>query len=122
MRLLRRSVTVVLTFHWKVFLRNYIVIFLDFLRAVLKLKLEQVRISISPEQNLPKWNWSFPSYCTQNNGKFIFFFQNNPEGVISATFENVEQSDLAVKSLNGRVVDGRCINVALWDGKTKYYM
>ncbi|VDD88168.1 unnamed protein product, partial [Enterobius vermicularis] len=54
--------------------------------------------------------------------KKIRVYDNNPEGVISATFENVEQSDLAVKSLNGRVVDGRCINVALWDGKTKYYI
>ncbi|MCP9260418.1 hypothetical protein DINM_003769 [Dirofilaria immitis] len=50
------------------------------------------------------------------------FGTNNPEGVICVTFQNVEHSDIAVRSLNGRVVDGRQISVTLWDGKTKYTM
>uniref|UniRef100_A0A0N5AA01 17S U2 SnRNP complex component HTATSF1 n=1 Tax=Syphacia muris TaxID=451379 RepID=A0A0N5AA01_9BILA len=52
--------------------------------------------------------------------KKVYVYDNNPEGVVSVTFENVEHSDSAVKSLNGRVVDGRVINVSIWDGKTKY--
>ncbi|VDN02126.1 unnamed protein product [Thelazia callipaeda] len=54
--------------------------------------------------------------------KKIVVHDNNPEGVICVTFQNVEYSDSAVRSLNGRVVDGRAISVALWDGKTKYAM
>ncbi|VDK75970.1 unnamed protein product [Litomosoides sigmodontis] len=52
--------------------------------------------------------------------KKVVIHDNNPEGVICVTFQNVEHSDTAVRSLNGRVVDGRQISVALWDGKTKY--
>ncbi|KHN86507.1 HIV Tat-specific factor 1 -like protein [Toxocara canis] len=52
--------------------------------------------------------------------KKVVVHDNNPEGVISVTFDNVEHSDLAVRSLNGRVVDGRKIEVSIWDGKTKY--
>lgn len=52
--------------------------------------------------------------------KKVVVYDNNPEGVITVTFENVEQSDLAVRSLNGRVVDGRPISVQIWDGRTKY--
>lgn len=36
------------------------------------------------------------------------------------TFENVEHSDMAVKSLNNQLVRGRNISAALWDGRTKY--
>lgn len=54
--------------------------------------------------------------------KKIHVYDNNPEGVISVAFENVEHSDSAVKSLNGRVVNGRVISVSLWDGKTKYFI
>ncbi|VDO51279.1 unnamed protein product [Haemonchus placei] len=43
---------------------------------------------------------------------------NNPEGVVTVTFETTDSSDMAVKMLNGRLVDGR--RLALWDGKTKY--
>ncbi|VIO96048.1 HIV TAT specific factor 1, putative [Brugia malayi] len=52
--------------------------------------------------------------------KKVVVHDNNPEGVICVTFQNVEHSDTAVRSLNGRVVDGRQISVTLWDGKTKY--
>ncbi|KAM3720660.1 HIV Tat-specific factor [Dirofilaria immitis] len=52
--------------------------------------------------------------------KKVVVHDNNPEGVICVTFQNVEHSDIAVRSLNGRVVDGRQISVTLWDGKTKY--
>ncbi|VBB31254.1 unnamed protein product [Acanthocheilonema viteae] len=52
--------------------------------------------------------------------KKVVVHDNNPEGVICVTFQNVEHSDTAVRSLNGRIVDGRQISVSLWDGKTKY--
>ncbi|VDK44319.1 unnamed protein product [Anisakis simplex] len=52
--------------------------------------------------------------------KKVVVHDNNPEGVICVTFGNVEQSDLAVRSLNGRVVGNRKIDVSLWDGKTKF--
>uniref|UniRef100_A0A915Q480 RRM domain-containing protein n=1 Tax=Setaria digitata TaxID=48799 RepID=A0A915Q480_9BILA len=52
--------------------------------------------------------------------KKVIVHDNNPEGVICVTFQNVECSDAAVRSLNSRIVDGRQISVALWDGKTRY--
>lgn len=36
------------------------------------------------------------------------------------TYENVEASDLAVKSLNGVLRHGKQINASLWDGKEKF--
>ncbi|EFO19675.1 HIV TAT specific factor 1 [Loa loa] len=54
--------------------------------------------------------------------KKVTIHDNNPEGVICVTFQNVEHSDIAVRALNDRVVDGRQISVTLWDGKTKYAM
>lgn len=36
------------------------------------------------------------------------------------TYENVEASDLAVKSLNGIIRHGRQISASLWDGKEKF--
>ncbi|VDN34614.1 unnamed protein product [Cylicostephanus goldi] len=45
---------------------------------------------------------------------------SNPEGVVTVTFETTDESDMAVKMLNGRIVDGRRLEVSLWDGKTKY--
>ncbi|CAJ0930435.1 unnamed protein product, partial [Mesorhabditis belari] len=52
--------------------------------------------------------------------KKVVVYDNNPEGVASVHFSNTEHSDLAVKSLNNRVVDGRLIQAHLWDGRTKY--
>ncbi|TKR59599.1 hypothetical protein L596_029247 [Steinernema carpocapsae] len=52
--------------------------------------------------------------------KKVVMHENNPDGVASVTFENVENSDEAVRTLNGRLVKGRHLEVSLWDGKTKY--
>uniref|UniRef100_A0A1I7Z912 17S U2 SnRNP complex component HTATSF1 n=1 Tax=Steinernema glaseri TaxID=37863 RepID=A0A1I7Z912_9BILA len=52
--------------------------------------------------------------------KKVHVFENNPDGVVTVTFDNVECSDQAVRTLNGRVVKGRTLEVSLWDGKTKY--
>lgn len=52
--------------------------------------------------------------------KKVVVYDNNPEGVVTVTFETTLCSDMAVKMLNGRIVDGRRLEVALWDGKTKY--
>uniref|UniRef100_F1L0M7 17S U2 SnRNP complex component HTATSF1 n=1 Tax=Ascaris suum TaxID=6253 RepID=F1L0M7_ASCSU len=52
--------------------------------------------------------------------KKVVVHDNNPDGIICVTFDNVEHSDLAVRSMNGLVVDGRKIEVSTWDGKTKY--
>ncbi|CAB3407053.1 unnamed protein product [Caenorhabditis bovis] len=52
--------------------------------------------------------------------KKVVVYDNHPEGVVSVTFTNTEESDMAVKFLNGRVVDGRKLSAELWDGKTKY--
>uniref|UniRef100_A0A915B0R2 17S U2 SnRNP complex component HTATSF1 n=1 Tax=Parascaris univalens TaxID=6257 RepID=A0A915B0R2_PARUN len=52
--------------------------------------------------------------------KKVVVHDNNPDGVICVTFDNVEHSDLAVRSMNGLVVGGRKIEVSTWDGKTKY--
>uniref|UniRef100_W6NC37 17S U2 SnRNP complex component HTATSF1 n=1 Tax=Haemonchus contortus TaxID=6289 RepID=W6NC37_HAECO len=52
--------------------------------------------------------------------KKVVVYDNNPEGVVTVTFETTDSSDMAVKMLNGRLVDGRRLEVALWDGKTKY--
>ncbi|KAK6731707.1 hypothetical protein RB195_007896 [Necator americanus] len=52
--------------------------------------------------------------------KKVIVYDNNPEGVVTVTFETTDESDMAVKMLNGRIVDGRRLEVCLWDGKTKY--
>ncbi|EGT46963.1 hypothetical protein CAEBREN_21533 [Caenorhabditis brenneri] len=52
--------------------------------------------------------------------KKVVVYDNHPEGVVSVTFVTTEESDMAVKYLNGRVVDGRKLTAELWDGKTKY--
>ncbi|KAK0428384.1 hypothetical protein QR680_010767 [Steinernema hermaphroditum] len=52
--------------------------------------------------------------------KKVTVYENNPDGVVSVNFESVENSDQAVRTLNGRVVKGRALEVSLWDGKTKY--
>ncbi|KAJ1360252.1 hypothetical protein KIN20_019178 [Parelaphostrongylus tenuis] len=52
--------------------------------------------------------------------KKVVVYDNNPEGVVTVTFETTDNSDMAVKMLNGRIVDGRRLEVSLWDGKTKY--
>ncbi|KIH51228.1 hypothetical protein ANCDUO_18687, partial [Ancylostoma duodenale] len=52
--------------------------------------------------------------------KKVVVYDTNPEGVVTVTFETTDESDMAVKMLNGRIVDGRRLEVSLWDGKTKY--
>uniref|UniRef100_A0A1I7UD52 17S U2 SnRNP complex component HTATSF1 n=1 Tax=Caenorhabditis tropicalis TaxID=1561998 RepID=A0A1I7UD52_9PELO len=52
--------------------------------------------------------------------KKVVVYDNHPEGVVSVTFPTTEESDMAVKYLHGRVVDGRRLTAELWDGKTKY--
>ncbi|PIC54195.1 hypothetical protein B9Z55_000355 [Caenorhabditis nigoni] len=52
--------------------------------------------------------------------KKVVVYDNHPDGVVSVTFPTTEESDMAVKYLNGRVVDGRKLTAELWDGKTKY--
>ncbi|WKX91210.1 hypothetical protein Q1695_009775 [Nippostrongylus brasiliensis] len=54
--------------------------------------------------------------------KKVVVYDTNPEGVVTVTFETTDCSDMAVKMLNGRIVDGRRLEVALWDGKTRYKM
>uniref|UniRef100_A0A183GGZ5 RRM domain-containing protein n=1 Tax=Heligmosomoides polygyrus TaxID=6339 RepID=A0A183GGZ5_HELPZ len=39
--------------------------------------------------------------------KKVVVYDNNPEGVVTVTFETTLCSDMAVKMLNGRIVDGR---------------
>ncbi|KAK6049328.1 hypothetical protein COOONC_13167, partial [Cooperia oncophora] len=39
--------------------------------------------------------------------KKVVVYDNNPEGVVTVTFETTDSSDMAVKMLNGRLVDGR---------------
>ncbi|KAI6190000.1 HIV TAT specific factor 1 [Aphelenchoides bicaudatus] len=52
--------------------------------------------------------------------KSVVVYDTNPEGVITLTYENVEASDLAVKSLNNIIRHGRQISASLWDGKEKF--
>uniref|UniRef100_A0A914KR34 RRM domain-containing protein n=1 Tax=Meloidogyne incognita TaxID=6306 RepID=A0A914KR34_MELIC len=60
--------------------------------------------------------------CEQRFGtvKKIVLYESNPEGVITITFDNVEQADLTVAALNGRIVAGRTVKAFNWDGKEKF--
>lgn len=60
--------------------------------------------------------------CEQRFGpvKKIALYDTNPEGVITITFENVEQADAAVLALGGRIVAGRVIQAHHWDGKERF--
>ncbi|CAI5439834.1 unnamed protein product [Caenorhabditis angaria] len=52
--------------------------------------------------------------------KKVVVYDNHPEGVVSVSFSTTDESDMAVKYMNGRIVDGRKLTAELWDGKTKY--
>uniref|UniRef100_A0A8R1EES9 RRM domain-containing protein n=1 Tax=Caenorhabditis japonica TaxID=281687 RepID=A0A8R1EES9_CAEJA len=52
--------------------------------------------------------------------KKVIVYDNHPDGIVSVSFTTTDESDNAVKYLNGRVVDGRRLTAELWDGKTKY--
>jgi len=52
--------------------------------------------------------------------KKVVIYDNNPEGVVTITFESAEMADQAVRMLNNRLVDGRRLEAHLWDGETKY--
>ncbi|WKX91209.1 hypothetical protein Q1695_009775 [Nippostrongylus brasiliensis] len=55
--------------------------------------------------------------------KKVVVYDTNPEGVVTVSFETTDCSDMASEIvLNGRIVDGRRLEVALWDGKTRYKM
>nr|CAD2176878.1 unnamed protein product [Meloidogyne enterolobii] len=60
--------------------------------------------------------------CEQRFGtvKKIVLYESNPEGVITITFDNVEQADLTVAALNGRIVAARTVKAFNWDGKEKF--
>lgn len=48
------------------------------------------------------------------------FFQTNPDGVVTVSFEDVEAADLAVKALDRTLRHGRQLSCSTWDGKTKF--
>uniref|UniRef100_A0A0N4Z2K8 17S U2 SnRNP complex component HTATSF1 n=1 Tax=Parastrongyloides trichosuri TaxID=131310 RepID=A0A0N4Z2K8_PARTI len=52
--------------------------------------------------------------------KKVIVYENNRDGVISGKFTNTEESDLAVKHLNGSLFRGRVLVADYWDGRTKY--
>uniref|UniRef100_A0A0N5C8N6 17S U2 SnRNP complex component HTATSF1 n=1 Tax=Strongyloides papillosus TaxID=174720 RepID=A0A0N5C8N6_STREA len=54
------------------------------------------------------------------NVKKVIVYENNREGVISGRYNNTDESDLAVKHLNGSFFRNRVITVDYWDGRTKY--
>uniref|UniRef100_A0A0K0EEC8 RRM domain-containing protein n=1 Tax=Strongyloides stercoralis TaxID=6248 RepID=A0A0K0EEC8_STRER len=54
------------------------------------------------------------------NVKKVIVYENNREGVISGKYNNTDESDLAVKHLNGSFFRNRIISVDYWDGRTKY--
>ena len=60
---------------------------------------------------------NFPTFVNSSTHSCL---QTNPEGVITLTYDNVEASDLAVKSLDKIIRNGRQIGASLWDGKTRY--
>uniref|UniRef100_A0AC35TJ18 HIV Tat-specific factor 1 n=1 Tax=Rhabditophanes sp. KR3021 TaxID=114890 RepID=A0AC35TJ18_9BILA len=50
----------------------------------------------------------------------VVVYENHPEGVVCGKFSNTDQSDQAVKHLNGTLIRGRVVSADYWDGKTKY--
>jgi len=52
--------------------------------------------------------------------KTVVVYDTNPEGVVTLTYETVECSDIAVKSIDGVIRNGRQIQASLWDGKEKF--
>lgn len=60
--------------------------------------------------------------CEQRFGpvKKLVLYDSNPEGVVTVTFENIEHANLALQTLNGRVVGGRVVQVSHWDGREKF--
>ncbi len=49
------------------------------------------------------------------------FKTHNPEGVVTASFKDVEMADRCCEYLDNRVwKNGRVISCKIWDGETKY--
>jgi hypothetical protein len=47
--------------------------------------------------------------------------KRNPEGVVTVSFDTLEEADECCERLNNRVwKNGRIITCNTWDGKTKY--
>jgi hypothetical protein len=47
--------------------------------------------------------------------------KRNPEGVVTVSFDSLENADECCEQLNNRVwKNGRIITCCTWDGKTKY--
>uniref|UniRef100_A0A914W332 17S U2 SnRNP complex component HTATSF1 n=1 Tax=Plectus sambesii TaxID=2011161 RepID=A0A914W332_9BILA len=52
--------------------------------------------------------------------KKVVVYDNNPDGVSTATFDTPEMADDCVTMMNYRVFKGRQLRAQLWDGRTKY--
>uniref|UniRef100_A0A914PMI2 RRM domain-containing protein n=1 Tax=Panagrolaimus davidi TaxID=227884 RepID=A0A914PMI2_9BILA len=50
----------------------------------------------------------------------IVVYENHPEGVVSVSYNTVEEADYCVQLLNRGIMRHRKIEASNWDGKTKY--
>jgi len=50
----------------------------------------------------------------------LTLFDKHEEGICQIHFKDATEADLAIEMLNGRLFGKRIMNVAQWDGKTKY--
>jgi len=50
----------------------------------------------------------------------LTLFDKHEEGICQIHFKEATEADLAIEMLNGRLFGKRIMNVAQWDGKTKY--
>jgi len=52
----------------------------------------------------------------------VVLYDKHPEGVCQVHFKEVNEADMAVEMLNGRMFGKKVMEVATWDGRTKYKM
>jgi len=52
----------------------------------------------------------------------VVLYDKHPEGVCQVYFKEVSEADMAVEMLNGRMFGRKVMEVATWDGRTKYKM
>jgi len=52
----------------------------------------------------------------------VVLYDKHPDGVCQVYFKEVSEADMAVEMLNGRMFGRKVMEVATWDGRTKYKM
>ncbi|CAJ0565617.1 unnamed protein product, partial [Mesorhabditis spiculigera] len=52
--------------------------------------------------------------------KKVVVYDTNPDGVVTVSYTNTEEADLAIKMLDKHLINGKLLDAYNWDGKAKF--